>query len=154
MNRIVAGALLGVLLCLSAPAVAEPAAAPIPGDLVVGLSFRGSHRAYPLAQLAMLRVVNDIVGRQEVVVFHDPERNLTTAWFRTVYGEPLEFSGKVAGSIADDLATATRWNMESGEAVGGNLLGQRLVAVPITMTSWERWRSTHPGTALYPGEPR
>lgn len=153
MRRGVAGALLGILIGAGA-STAAPAAAPAPADPVVGLTFRGVNRAYPLGQLAARRVVNDVVARQEVVIFHDPQRNLTTAWFRTIYGEPLEFSGQVSGSIADDLATATRWDLERGEAVGGNLVGLRLIAVPITLTSWGQWRSLHPNAALYTGESR
>jgi hypothetical protein len=146
----VRGPVLAALL-LAAAAVPAVAADPAPdaGEPVIGLSFRGAHRAYPLALLGELRVVNDVVGRQEVVVFHDPERAASAAWFRTVLGEPIEFSGESVGAVAEDLTTITRWDLTTGAAVGGNLLGQRLIAVPIVATTWGGWLAAHPDAERY-----
>jgi hypothetical protein len=122
------------------------------GEPVIGLSFRGAHRAYPLALFSERRVVNDVVGSMEVAVFHDPARGLATAWFRTVLGEPIEFSGAADGTVADDLTTVTRWDLETGIAVWGNLEGQRLVALPATTTTWAGWAALHPDAQIYAGE--
>ena len=116
---------------------------------VIGLTFRGADRAYPLSVFSPRRVVNDVVGQQEVVVFHDPDRGLTAAWFRTVFGDPIEFSGQVTGTVADDLTTITRWDMTTGVAVGGNLAGQKLVPVPIRMIPLSVWRAKYPSGALF-----
>lgn len=138
------------LLVLLAPAAAlagQPVAEG--GQPVIALSFRGAHRAYPLALFPAPRVVNDVVGAMEIAVYHDPARDFSSAWFRTVYGEPIEFSGAADGAVADDLTTATRWNLETGVATGGNLEGQRLVPLPFTRTSWAEWAALHPATQLY-----
>jgi hypothetical protein len=119
---------------------------------VIGLSFRGAHRAYPLSLFSDRRVVNDVLGSMEVAVFHDPERGLATAWFRTVFGEPIEFSGAADGAVAADLTTVTRWDLETGVAVWGNLEGQRLVALPATTTTWAGWEAQHPDSLIYSGE--
>jgi hypothetical protein len=116
---------------------------------VIALSFRGVHRAYPLALFDARRVVNDVVGRQEVAVFHDPGSGASAAWFRSVLGEPIEFSGEAVGAVADDLTTITRWDLTTGAAVGGSLLGQRLVAVPIHATTWEGWLAAHPNAERF-----
>jgi len=150
VRRLAAAALLGLLG--AAPTGAE-AVAPQDGDPVIGISFRGASRAYPLGAFATRPVLNDVIGRQEVVLFHDTAGGLSAAWFRTVLGEPIEFSGRASGTVADDLSTVTRWNMLTGEAVGGNLAGQRLVGLPFTATSWGSWRAAHPDAEVYAGPP-
>lgn len=148
-------ALLWLLTWLASPARAAPSApaAPNAQDAVVGLSLRGSHRAYPTTLFANRRVMNDVVGGMEIAVFHDQERGASTAWFRLVHGEPIEFSGAASGSVADDLTTVTRWDLSTGEAVGGNLQGQRLVPLAVTTTSWAEWVARHPDTQLYRLQP-
>lgn len=139
---------------LATAAAADQPPAPGSPEKVIALSLRGSHRAYPLAIFKHRRVVNDVIGSMEVAVFHDPERGLSAAWFRTVLGEPIEFSGAAAGDVADDLTTITRWDMTTGIAVAGNLAGKRLVRVPVVTTAWGEWSAAHPGAQAYLPEGR
>jgi len=153
--RIRAGAWLlagAALLPISSGVAAGASSALMDGEPVIGLSIRGAHRAYPLSLFSGRRVVNDVVGTMEVAVFHDPASGAVAAWFRTVLGEPLEFSGAADGTVADDLTTVTRWDMATGVAVWGNLEGQRLVGLPTTTTTWAGWASLHPNAQVYPGE--
>lgn len=143
---------LAALLLLFAAAPSGAAAeqvAPEAPQPVIALSFRGAHRAYPLTLFRETRVLNDVVGSMEIAVYHDPNRNFSSAWFRTVYGEPIEFSGSADGVVADDLTTATRWDLETGVAMGGNLEGQRLIPLPFVTTSWPEWAATHPTAQLF-----
>lgn len=154
MKRARAGTLVVFLAVLALPArqslgQVDVPTAPGPRETVVGLSVRGDNRAYPTTLFTGRRVVNDVIGEMEVAVFHDPERSLSTAWFRIVLGEPIEFSGSVSGTVADDLTTITRWDLATGVAVGGNLQGQRLVPLPILETSWAGWAATHPNAQVY-----
>jgi hypothetical protein len=135
------------------PASATESAALAEQQPVIGLSFRGVHRAYPLTLFSARRVLNDVIGRMEVAVFHDPERGVSAAWFRTVLGEPIEFSGAATGDVADDLTTITRWDMTTGEAVSGNLEGQRLTQLSVTTTSWAGWAASHPNAAVFSEQP-
>jgi hypothetical protein len=151
VKRFVVAALAGFLAVLAPPAphaVGDPGI-PAGQDAVVGLSVRGTHRAYPTALFSSRRVVNDVVGDMEVVVFHDPERGLSTAWFRMVLGEPIEFSGAASGTVADDLTTITRWDLTTGVAVAGNLQGQRLISLDVTTTSWAGWAAKHPNAQVF-----
>jgi hypothetical protein len=157
MRQAIFGALVGMLAvsalpatpCLGQDAAPAPPAAPTAQEAVVGLSVRGAHRAYPATLFSARRVVNDVIGDLEVAVFHDPGRGLSAAWFRMVRGEPIEFSGTVTGTVADDLTTITRWDLATGVAVGGNLQGQRLVPLPVLTTSWAGWAATHPNADRY-----
>ncbi len=150
-----AAALFGSVALLASPASPAQGQPLAPGaqDAVVGLSVRGASRAYPAALFSARRVVNDVIGDMEVAVFHDPERGLSSAWFRMVRGEPIEFSGAAAGTVVEDLTTVTRWDLATGVAVGGNLQGQRLVPLSVTTTSWAGWAATHPNSQVFGGNP-
>ena len=120
-----------------------------PAKRVLGLSYRGHHRAYPLEIFFPPRAVNDDIRHQELVIFHDPASGISTAFFRMVMGEAIEFSGTVDGTVADDLTTITRWDLNSGKAVGGNLTGMELIPLPVVTLSLEEWLSRHPDTDIY-----
>ena len=123
------------------------------GDTVVmGLSFRGRHRAYPLKYFSPPRVVNDQVREQEIAIFHDPDLGLSVAYFRMVLGEPIEFSGDVRGGVADDLTTITRWDLRTGKAVGGNLANMELTPLPLRTSTWTDWFTAHPDTTVFSPE--
>lgn len=155
MRRALAATLLAAAFA-SGSAAAVRAAGPdvLAADQpVIGLSFRGVHRAYPLSLFSTRKVLNDEIARMEVAVYHDREQGVSTAWFRTVLGEPIEFSGAAAGAVADDLTTVTRWDMTTGLAVSGNLEGQQLVPLPVTTTSWAGWAASHPTSSAFGEQP-
>jgi len=131
------------------PALSSGESAGAGGEMVLGVSFRGRHRAYPLRYFSPPRVINDLVRQQEIAVFHDSERGVSTAYFSMVLGEPLAFSGAVTEAVADDLTTMTRWDMISGKAVGGNLVGLELTPLPVSYTTWTEWFSAHPETTVF-----
>lgn len=120
-----------------------------PDTPVLGLSFRGQHRAYPLEIFLPPRALNDDIRQQEVVVFHDQDRGVSSAYFRMILGEPIEFSETVNGTVADDITTITRWDLGTGKAVGGNLAGMELISLPVITTSLNEWRARHPDTEIY-----
>lgn len=137
--------ILGMLFALPAGAAAAENA-----GSVLGLSFHGNHRAYPLSLFSDPRVINDEIRQQEIAVFHDGELGISSAWFRLILGEPIEFSGDVSGGgVVEDLTTITRWDMVSGKAVGGNLAGMELVPIPLARTSWAEWFAAHPDTTVF-----
>jgi hypothetical protein len=45
-----------------------------------------------------------------------------------------------------DQQTGTLWSQFLGQAVRGDLLGEFLEPIPLTMTTWERWVEEHPDT--------
>ena len=116
---------------------------------VFGLSFRGHHRAYPIEYFSTATAINDLIRHQEIVVYHDPAQGIATAFIRMVLGEPIVFADAVKGALVDDLNTVTRWDLTTGKAVGGNLLGMELVPLPVALTSWSQWVASHPGTTVF-----
>ncbi len=143
----IAAALLALLPAL--PAVTAFAVEVAPVDPIIGLSLGGEQKAYPMSLFTERPVVNDTVGHLAVLVFFDRETDYAAAFFRLVGGEPLEFSGQATGMVADDLTTATRWDMTTGRAVGGNLIGISLVPIPTRRTALQEWMRKYPKSIVF-----
>ncbi len=45
-----------------------------------------------------------------------------------------------------DHETGSIWSQPRGEAIAGPLTGESLELIPSTLTTWEAWRTAHPGT--------
>ncbi len=120
-----------------------------PRDPVIGLALVGVQRAYPLSTFSAAPVVNDEVAHLAVLVFYDHDSDIAVAYFRLVAGEPLEFSGNAAGMVADDLTTATRWDLATGKAVGGSLIGQKLIPIPVKRFPLDDWQKAFPKGTLF-----
>ena len=136
----------------SEPPPGVDAAAESGETVVLGLSFRGRHRAYPLKHFSPPRVINDWVREQEIAIFHDPDLGLSVAYLRMVLGELIEFSGDARGGVAEDLTTITRWDLRTGKAVGGNLAGMELIPLPLRTSTWTDWLTAHPDTTVFSPE--
>lgn len=50
-----------------------------------------------------------------------------------------------------DRRTESLWQQITGEAIVGPKMGARLEQVPLAMTEWKRWRSSHPDTRVLTG---
>jgi hypothetical protein len=142
--------LVAAVFAAAAAGAGDPGpAGPGPSDQVIGLALGGEQRAYPLTLFDENPVVNDEVGHMAVVVFYNREGGNTAAFFRLISGEPLEFSGRAPGGVADDLTTATRWDMSTGQAVGGNLVGQKLIPIPARKQVYADWRTRYPKGTIF-----
>lgn len=127
-------------------------------DRVVGMSLRGSHRAYPLRFLAWHEVVNDTLGGEPIAVTYSPLCDSAAVFRRTVAGEVLTFG--VSGLLLDsNLLLYDRRPGGAGESLWGQLLaravagpaaaaGRTLDPLPMAMTTWGEWLARHPETTL------
>ncbi|PSQ56994.1 hypothetical protein BRD18_08095 [Halobacteriales archaeon SW_7_71_33] len=71
---------------------------------------------------------------------------------RRVAGHELEFG--VSGKLADDdlvmydRQTGTEWKQSTGEAIAGELAGERLTALPAATTTWRALRDRSPAAVV------
>ncbi len=69
---------------------------------------------------------------------------------RSIDGQEVVFGvqGALLGNAMTfwDHDTGSVWSQPTGEAVAGPRKGQRLELLPVSFSSWEAWRKTHPGT--------
>lgn len=115
---------------------------------VIALEINGDARAYPLQIITWHEIVNDEVGGVPAVVTFCPLCNSALAFDRRLNGEVFEFgvSGLLRNSdlIMYDRTTETLWQQFTGEAIVGDLTGERLTFLPTSIVSFADFREAHP----------
>jgi hypothetical protein len=93
-------------------------------------------------------IVNDVVGDVPTVITFCPLCNSALAFDRRVNGEVFEFgvTGLLRNSdlIMYDRTTETLWQQFTGDAIVGELAGQRLTFLPTSIVSFGDFRAAHP----------
>lgn len=123
------------------------------GETVFGVFVDGHARAYPQRILDWHEMANDVVGGSPV--------SLT---YCTLCGAAILYETKVAegeiytfgssgllyrsNKLMYDRQTNSLWSQLTGEPVVGTLVGKhkKLKVLPLTVTSWQEWKSRHPKT--------
>jgi hypothetical protein len=108
----------------------------------------GEARAYPLQILTWHEIVNDEVGGTPVSVTFCPLCNTAIAFDRRLEGRVLDFgtTGNLRHSdlVMWDRQTESWWQQVTGEAIIGELTGQKLTELPAEIVAWEEFRTGHP----------
>ncbi|GAB4423079.1 MAG: DUF3179 domain-containing protein [Anaerolineales bacterium] len=132
-----------------------------PMERVLAIEINGETVAYPYAVLEEVRVVNDVVGGQEIVVFWfagvasgldagsvSAGRDVGTAsaFSPSVDGELLTFSAK--GERIFDDQTGSEWNA-LGQAIHGDLTGASLQPLTAFNHFWFDWVAFKPETRVF-----
>lgn len=123
-------------------------------DIVLGVSFDGKARAYPVNYMTgpNNEVVNDHLGKKNIVVTWCSVDYSGIVYLREFDGRPYHFGvmGMDNGAmILYDRQTGSHWSQLIGKAVSGKMEGKRLLQLPSSLTTWKRWRETHPETTVY-----
>ncbi len=115
---------------------------------VVAFESGRDARAYPLQILTWHEIVNDVVNGRPVLITFCPLCNTAIAFDRTVGGSGVEFgvSGFLRNSdlVMYDRLTESWWQQITGEAIVGELTGQKLELLPSTIVSWADFKETFP----------
>ena len=120
-------------------------------DRVLGVRIDAETRAYPFDQVGSRRVVNDVLGGQEIVVVYDAEYRLAIPYWRRVGDRVLTFDIVDDGSFPfsiRDVETETLWDIK-GRAVDGELEGLQLTQVPAHNSMWFAWVNFWPNTSVW-----
>ena len=126
---------------------------------VVGVTFGGTSRAYPLRLLQWHEVVNDIVGGIPICVVYHPLSE-TVAVFRRASQDPAEEAPLFGNSglvldccllINDRRGQGMRdreslWSPVDGIALSGPRKGDALQFLPFQLTTWNDWLERAPET--------
>jgi hypothetical protein len=115
---------------------------------VIALEINGVARAYPLQILTWHEIVNDTVGDVPVIVTFCPLCNSAITFDRRLEGEVYEFgtSGLLRKSdlVMYDRTTESLWQQFTGEAIVGDMVGQRLTFLPSSIVSFADFREAYP----------
>ena len=127
-------------------------------SMVLGVYLDGEAHAYPQALLNWHENYIDLVGETEINMTYCP---LTGSGI----GIPVEQSGGplylfVSGRLFNDNLTMWErevdepsfWNQVLLRAVRGPRRGDLLETLPVTETTWGRWRQMHPSTKVASAE--
>lgn len=139
---------------------------PTPGQLpsmarVVVVVLNGEAVAYPFDTLRKVHVVNDTIGKTDVVVLWTSgtsspldtdtvpsgrDVGSATVYLRTLDGQHLTFA--FDGTAIVDKETGSVWDI-LGRAKRGQLAGKSLTAVVASNSFWFAWAVYRPDTRVY-----
>ena len=112
------------------------------------VDVQGEVRAYPLAILIWHEIVNDSFNDVPVAVTYCPLCNSAITFDRRLGDRTLDFgvSGVLRHSdmIMFDRQTESWWQQLVGEAIIGELLGERLTVLPSFLVSWGDFKEAFP----------
>ena len=115
---------------------------------VIAVSRGEAAKAYPLQILIWHEIVNDTVGDEPLTVTFCPLCNSAVAFKRRLGPRVLDFgtTGRLRYSdlVMWDRQTESWWQQLTGEAIIGELAGERLEAVPASIVSYAAFKETYP----------
>lgn len=132
-----------------------------PKSRVVTFELGGEPVAYPFDEMREVRVVNDVVGGEPIVVFwqagtrsaldareiaQSEDVGAVNVFHRELDGQTRSFAWD--GEAFVDEETGSRWDL-FGRAVDGELEGSELDAIPHDNTLWFAWAAFEPETRIF-----
>ncbi|MEM7240604.1 MAG: DUF3179 domain-containing protein [Pseudomonadota bacterium] len=125
-------------------------------DLVFGVSINGDTRAYPLRIMGWHEMFNEVIGGVPVALAYCTLCGAGILYETKLdrFDAPLVFgsSGFLyrSNKLMFDRRTHSLWNQFTGKPVMGELWnsGIALKQRPVTITSWENWKTDNPDTVV------
>ncbi len=124
-------------------------------DRVLGIVRDGEVRAYPIAILNWHEIVNDVFGRELVMVSFCPLCGTGVAFSIDALGQQGKSSAfGVSGLLYNsdvllyDRETGSLWSQIMAKAVSGPRKGARLKMIPLQHTTWQDWKTRYPDTRV------
>jgi hypothetical protein len=122
------------------------------GDWVVGVSFNGMARAYPLWILGTREIVNDRFGGDPVCITYCTLSDSAVVFLARVEGQALTFGNEGAlyecNLVMYDRCTHSLWYQLRGTAIAGAYENERLSTIPAVVARWTDWRRCFPASEV------
>ena len=121
-----------------------------PQEPVIQVEVDGDVRAYPLQIMTWHEIVNTEIGGESIGVTFCPLCNSAVAFDRGSIDELGEVRLGVSGLLRNsdlvmwDDKTESLWQQITGEAIVGEMAGERLTMIPATIVSWAAFKEAHP----------
>ena len=123
-----------------------------PGDRVMGVSYNGVAKAYPILILDQHEIVNDTFALTPLTITFCPLCGTGMVFQAQAAGEVHNFgvSGLIYNSdmLLYDRGTDSLWSQVMKKAVTGPLKGTELTQVPAQYTTWAAWKKQYPDSLL------
>jgi len=115
--------------------------------LVHGLTLGLHALAVPDASLEEGSFAQALLGEEPVIIARGLDGGVRAFSARRA-GKVMNFEKGDKKGTARDTQTGSSWNLERGEAVTGELAGERLEEIPVTLAFWFAWSSFYPNTEV------
>jgi hypothetical protein len=117
-------------------------------DIVIGLVRGNKARAYPTRILIWHEIVNDLIGKDAVVVTYCPLCGTAMVFGRKIDDKLRTFgvSGLLYQSdvLMYDRESESLWSQLAMKAVSGPAVGMELTWLPSEHLTWKAWRKKYP----------
>lgn len=121
-------------------------------DRVLALEVDGVAKAYPINILNWHEIVNDKIGDQSFAVTYCPLCGTGAVFSADVKGKHSRFgvSGLLYNSdvLLYDDRTESLFSQILSKAISGPLVGENLMPLVSTHTTWGKWKTLHPDTQV------
>lgn len=125
-------------------------------DVVFAVNHKGISKAYPQRILNWHEIVSDTIAGDPILITFCPLCGTSIGFKRSILANGKKIvstfgvSGKLVNSnlVMYDRQTETLWQQLGGEAIVGELVGQKLTPFPIDTLFWRDWKKLHPDTQV------
>ncbi len=132
--------------------VADKASFLTADSAVLGMTYKGVTKAYPINILNWHEIVNDQFKDEPVVITFCPLCGSGMAFSATINNKTHTFgvSGLLYNSdvLLFDRQTNSLWSQLMTKAISGLHKGKQLKSLPVTHTTWKNWKTQHPETLV------
>jgi hypothetical protein len=118
-------------------------------ELVVGLRVGDEKRAYPLALLREIDIVNDELSGLPIVLIYDEELLTVFVYERIIKDTERTFVLESTPGLMRDQEPGSLWDVQTGLATEGPLAGTRLIRLSAPLVFWFAWSDIYPDTEVY-----
>jgi hypothetical protein len=115
---------------------------------VIGVALGSEAVAYPFRVMSQHTIANDEVGSTPILVVFDAYNANGVVFARKIDDMLLTFE-RVSEFTLKDKETGTIWDGLTGEALSGDLAGEKLTRIKSTSSFWFGWKDFYPGTRVY-----
>jgi Protein of unknown function (DUF3179) len=121
-----------------------------PHQLMLGITFAGENKAYPIEAIFAAKLIQDRVGGLPLLIVVGPDGASIRVFEGTVNGKDaaLTFAGTSGDGVMSDTQTGSTWNFE-GCAVSGELKGRCLKEIDAHKDYWFDWMNHHPDSGVF-----
>ena len=121
-----------------------------PKEVVVGITIQSASKAWSVADLQNVRLLNDTVGGVDIVIVASPDSRSGRVYERAGASFSIAANGEVSGppSILAD-STGSHWNVTEEALVNVDDPATKLLRVPTTTSFWFGWYQYHPETEVF-----
>lgn len=127
-------------------------------DVILGINYNNTVRAYPQKIISRHILINEILNEEPILITYCPLCGTGVAYKSNILDRSLIFS--ITGNIFEDDVIlvddyySANWLAASGEIFRNSVLdaSTSLEAIPITTTTWEVWYQSFPQTEVLVGD--